>query len=276
VLRKIRAALENAVLNPEIVYRSYLRLRFGSTTPDTRGHWVRENSTLKSSEEWRRAVDQVRALGLPPHGDLPKCWDSLAALQGILKKTDRNSAVLDAGGELYSVILPWLYLYGYRNLTAINLAFDCPTRRGPICYETGDITRTRFADEQFDGVTCLSVIEHGIDLDAFFGESARILKPGGVLVVSTDYYPRPINTEGFFAYGRPVHIFCREEIEEAFAIARRHGLKLTGPVDLECTETPVEWPGFSLKYTYLAFLQKSFNGELQGERPQIAALSTKV
>ena len=89
-----------------------------------------------------------------------------------------------------------------------------------IHYEPGDATDTRFDTESFDAITCLSVVEHGVDLDGYFREAARILKPGGALVTSTDYFPDPVDTAGKHAYGVPVKIFDRDEIV-ACARARR-------------------------------------------------------
>ena len=61
----------------------------------------------------------------------------------------------------------------------------------------------------------LSVVEHGVDLEAYFREMSRVLRPGGLLLSSTDYWETKIETVGKEAYGGPVHIFCREEIESA-------------------------------------------------------------
>ena len=66
-----------------------------------------------------RSIEQVQRLGLPLVGGTaankePKNWDSLAALELILKNTDPRASIFDAGGERYSMILPWLALYGYR------------------------------------------------------------------------------------------------------------------------------------------------------------------
>ena len=94
-----------------------------------------ENDVLKRRQQWFDSLDQVVRLGLPHHIELPKNWDSLAALDCILRRTGREASILDAGSELYSVILPWLYLYGYHNLRGINHVFDSAVRRGPIVCE---------------------------------------------------------------------------------------------------------------------------------------------
>jgi len=62
-------------------------------------------------------------LGLVDHADLPKNWDALAALAVVLDHTDPSSAVMDAGAEYYSSLLPSLFLYGYQNLVGINREF---------------------------------------------------------------------------------------------------------------------------------------------------------
>ena len=75
---------------------------------------------------------------------------------------------------------------GYRNLTCINHTISEPFMRGSIRYEHGNILRTRFGPETFGVVTCLSVIEHGVDLEGFIAETARILRTDGLLIISTD------------------------------------------------------------------------------------------
>ena len=101
------------------------------------------------------------------------------------------------------MLLPWLFLYGYRHLRGGNLVFAKPICRGPIVYEHMNITRTRFPDATFDAITSLSVIEHGVDLRAYFGEMARLLKPGGLLITSTDYFEPAIDTAGSRPTGCP-------------------------------------------------------------------------
>ena len=209
------------------------------------------NTVLRHQGEIDAAVAEARRLGLPPVWDAPKTWDSLGALHEVLSRTGPDARVLDAGAEYYSQVLRWLYLYGYRDLTGINLVFPKPVHCGPITLEHGDITATRFPDGHFDAVTCLSVVEHGVDLDAYFREMARVLKPGGVLVTSTDYFAEPTDTAGREAYGGPIRVFDRAAMVGAFALAARHGLDLTGPVDLESDERCVHWTEHDLHYSFL-------------------------
>jgi SAM-dependent methyltransferase len=162
--------------------------------PTGKPHAPWHNAVLKTTKERDKATKQVRRLGLPLVQIAPKNWDTLAALDCILNSTSRNAKILDAGAETYSRILPWLFLYGYHNLEGINIVLKDRTKRGPMVYRYGDVTATDYPDETFDAIACLSVVEHGVDLDAYCKETSRILKPNGVLVTSTDYWQEPIDT----------------------------------------------------------------------------------
>ena len=205
---------------------------------------------LTEADAERARADAIR-LGLPAHPEAPKNWDSLAALSAVLAVTTPRSRVLDAGAERYSTLLPSLYLYGYRDLVGINLSFAREFSCGPIRYVPGDITRAPFPDAHFDAATCLSVIEHGVDTDAFLGEMRRLIVPGGLLVVSTDYFEEPTETAGKVAYGVPIHVFDRQQVEAFLARASRFGFEPTSEVDLACRDRAVHWWRQGLSYTFL-------------------------
>jgi SAM-dependent methyltransferase len=253
MIRPLKRAVREVLQRTGTGYRLLMRYDHSTTGPRGRPDPQPSNAVLRSTREVEDSIAQVRRLGLPVAADASKNWDSLAALDAILRETDPTSAVFDAGGELYSMILPWLFLYGYRNLIAGNLAFDQTERRGPIVYRRSDITKTDFASATFDAITCLSVIEHGVDLDAYFAEMARIIKPGGLLVTSTDYYETKVDTRGLVAFGAPIHVFTREEIAGALEVARRRGFELTSPLDLSSGEPVIHWTEYDLRYTFLLF-----------------------
>jgi SAM-dependent methyltransferase len=265
--------LRNVLIRTEMGYRSYLKRTYGIDNPKGHPELSWENGVLRTRQEWERSVELVTNLGLHPHPDLPKNWDSLVALNAVLKRTGKKACILDAGSELYSTILPWLFLYGYKKLWAINLIFNSPIKRGPIHYEYGDITQTNFKEDTFDAIVCLSVIEHGVEIHAYFKEMSRILKPGGILITSTDYYEAPIDTKAQSEYGFPIHIFSKTEIITALEVAREFDLVLTGPLDLNCEEKTVRWELYDLEYTFAVFtLQKKHNGyisELEQLSPSI-------
>lgn len=62
-----------------------------------------------------------------------------------------------------------------------------PIRRPPTVMrmDAGDMS---FADGSFDGVVSVSVFEHLADPAAVIGETARVLRPGGVVCIGLDNY----------------------------------------------------------------------------------------
>jgi SAM-dependent methyltransferase len=249
-----RRPLATLLRNPAL-YQRWLERQFPNSTahPMLPPGFPAENGVLLSQAEVDHWVAVVRRCGLPEYIVPAKNWDSLAALGAVLARTGASGRILDAGGIMQSVISSWLWLYGFRDLWCINPVFAAPFRHGDIHYEPGDATDTRFTTASFDIVTCLSVVEHGVDLDGYFREAARILKPGGALVTSTDYFPDPIDTAGKRAYGVPVKIFSRAEIEHALELAAGHGLRPSAPVPLDAGDKPVHWELTDLDYTFLVF-----------------------
>ena len=213
---------------------------------------VPPTAVLSTQAQWRAAVRECKRLRLPLHRDLPKNWDALGAIATIVERFPAGGAVLDAGSARYSPVLPWLRLYGFTDLVGINLEFGADVRRDGVLFRHGDITASGFPDGRFDAVTCMSVIEHGVPVEAFLVECARILRPGGVLVISTDYDQQPDPAASSHqAYGQAVHIFSPDEVRELVATAARHGLSLDGTLDLEHAERPVHWRRTGLDYTFL-------------------------
>ena len=196
---------------------------------------VAPTSVLQTRAEAADALAQARQLRLPLHHDRVKNWDALGALGAVLALAGRDGSlperVMDAGSARYSPILPWLRLYGL----------------GGVAVGRGD-------EADVGAVTCMSVIEHGVPLVPFLAESARILRPGGVLVVSTDYDQSPPDTTGRTAYGVPVHIFGPEQIRAFVADAATLGLDLVGDLSDEALahpERPCHWSRVGLDYTFI-------------------------
>jgi SAM-dependent methyltransferase len=212
---------------------------------------VPPTAVLKTEAQWRAAVDECRRLGLPLHHQREKNWDALGAVGAILSRTDSSAAILDAGSARYSPVLPWFRLYGYSRLTGVNLEFSRETRHGPVVFRRGNITDTDFGDGSLDAVTCMSVVEHGVPIDPFLTEMARVIRPGGLLCVSTDYARNPPPTTGLTAYGQPVKIFGPEGVLLMVETAAGLGLKLVGTLDLDHSELPVYWKRMDLRYTFI-------------------------
>jgi SAM-dependent methyltransferase len=209
------------------------------------------NRALRSSAEVDAAIAELERCGLPVHNDRPKNWDLLVAIGSILEATGPADPILEMGAPRYARLLPALALLGYRDLLGIDLAHTASLRIGPLRYERMDLTRTSFPDSSFAAIACLSVIEHGVDVDAYLREAARLLRPGGILVTSTDFWCEPVDTAGLEAYGGPVRIFGPSEVRGWVERAAALGLRPARPLDLECAERVVEWARFGLRYTFL-------------------------
>jgi SAM-dependent methyltransferase len=253
IKRVVRRSLEKTTLGYLAMLKHDHDLSGSPGKPDAPWH----NAVLQTRADLDAAVQQVTRLGLPSVHRTAKNWDTLGALDCILRHTGTRARILDAsleaGAEVYARILPWLCMYGYRRLEGINLGLEKPRRMGPMIYKFGDIQRTDYPAECFDAIACLSAIEHGIDLNAYFREMSRILKPGGILVTSTDYWEAGLDTQGKEMFGVPVHVFNKQEIVNALATAGENSLLPTGPLDLSCTEKAVHWSNVDLDFTFVVF-----------------------
>jgi 2-polyprenyl-3-methyl-5-hydroxy-6-metoxy-1,4-benzoquinol methylase len=214
------------------------------------------NTTLKNQAQIQETIEASKQAGYVHRADRPKNWDNFKALRHVIERfTDKNSSILDAGGIEASAFLPSLAKLGYSRLVALDLSNPTvPKISNGIVYKRGDITATQYPPHSFHAVACLSVVEHGVDLRLFFSEMQRIIKPGGSLIVSTDYWPEKIiNADGRRAYGVPVHIFSKEEILQLISIANEFGFRITSEPDLEAEDKTVSWMGFSYTFVILCF-----------------------
>ena len=87
-----------------------------------------------------------------------------------------------------------------------------------------------FAPDRFDGVLCSLVSEHLIDLDPFFSEIHRVLRPGGRLVFSGLHPERVADglTAGFEVDGRRYRVDAAPHTLANFVdAARGAGLEVT-------------------------------------------------
>jgi SAM-dependent methyltransferase len=193
----------------------------------------RELLPPRPSATRRLVASFARRLGRPDpavdlYPDPVKSWDVLRTIEAVASSVGTDAPVLDVG-SVASAVLPCLHALGFRKLTGIDL--DERVRlmfySEEIEYAVEDLTRTRWPDGSFAAITAISVIEHGIEDDALLAEIARLLRPGGLFVFSTDYWPEKVDTEGLQLFGLPWRIFSAEEIEALLDRAHRFGLSPT-------------------------------------------------
>jgi SAM-dependent methyltransferase len=213
---------------------------------------LRYNQPLLTMAQVDRATVLLRENGWPEHPDRTKNWDTwLAAIQpGSYRDCD---PILDAGGSRVSAFLPAMRLRGFTNLTSINLDETTEWVDG-ISYVRGDITGIARPDSYYAYIACLSVIEHGVDVRAFFKEMGRVIRPDGQLFVSFDYWETPIDCGDRMAFGAPVRIFHKRDVEDMIGIAADAGLYIEDTYDLQCQDRVCNWIG--LDFTFMNLLMR--------------------
>jgi SAM-dependent methyltransferase len=214
---------------------------------------------LRTRSELDRAVDYVSKLKLQPHIDRSKNWDSVIALETIVNSFETEAKILEVGAnaDAYFAVLPWLSQFGFRYLYGINTVFHETFVRKNIVYLHGDIQKTLFQERYFDAITCLFVLENGIDIERYFSESRRILTPGGLLISSVAYCGTGVEAGEKTCGGVPGRIFSRKDILNLVRLATSVGFEVIGDCGLDCEESVVHWRAADLKYTIMILTMQS-------------------
>ncbi|NJN57010.1 MAG: class I SAM-dependent methyltransferase [Leptolyngbyaceae cyanobacterium SL_5_9] len=205
---------------------------------------------LQSWLDIGKATLSLQRQGLPTHITVQKNWDQFLLAQELLH-TPNSSAILDLGcGDCCT--LKFLAALGFSDLSGIDLHLPQASSTLPYKLAQGDLMNTSFTEQSFDGAVSISVIEHGVDLKAFFHEAHRILKPGGMLFVTTDYWKDKVEiASSIRPFGLSWQIFSKAEIEEAIAIAQTCGFELKQNTAIPpCKDKTVTW--YDKDYTFIA------------------------
>jgi len=202
------------------------------------------------------AIDEAVAALDWQHPTREKTWDFFKAVHYLQQHVPGPaSRVLDAGC-VGSPVLEWLYGGGHRRLYGVDLSrHDLPAVPG-LRFRKADLTRTPFPDRYFDAVTCISVIEHGVDREAFLKEAARLLRPGGSLLVSLDYHDPKIDTDDVpraLTFGLPWSIFDRHDAEQLVVRAELNGLTAVDTIRWTMSQPTVSWNDRRYGFLFLAF-----------------------
>jgi SAM-dependent methyltransferase len=217
---------------------------------------------LHSWNEIGEATKLLARQGLPHHSDTAKNWD-LALLYELVQSRPKEARLVDLGcGGLAALKL--LHAAGLSELHGVDLAIPLAARVSqmtpfsvyPFSLHRGDITGTKFEPASFDVASCISVIEHGVDTARFVAEASRILKPGGHLFVTTDYWEDEIDVRpGTRPFGLPWTPFSKAGITRLIQQAGAAGLSLLveEPVP-PCGDRCISWNG--CEYTFICVVLK--------------------
>lgn len=188
-----------------------LRRRKLATTNDAEGFY---------NEFFNENDIEVMASG----GDLRRRCRAEVLTSAAWSHMPQDAKVLDVGcgtgDNLRYVLRDQAFFYG--------LEYAEPTtevaRRileGRADIRVGSATEIPFSDAKFDLVLCIEVLEHIEEDDEACGEIARILKPGGALILSLPYrhwFPSYFSTMGHYRH------YTRSDVEKLLS---RVGLKVT-------------------------------------------------
>ena len=148
-----------------------------------------------------------------------KQWEYLLAIAAIRDLGQRRLRVLDAGGGRGALafhlaaqghqveVIDRDFLWDHGGDEDIERRFmQSPT--GNLRFRHGGLHNLPVADECVDVVTCISVVEHLREKPMVLRELLRVLRPGGLLVLTFDIASAP---EGFEDQSR-VEIFSPESL----------------------------------------------------------------
>jgi SAM-dependent methyltransferase len=226
----------------------------------TEAEWARDQTCrpLGCNADVRVAEHFLKTDELPLHHDKWKNWDNYLAIHHAARLCIVHEPVLDAGAcrdkGSPSAFLPGLHKLGFTDLRGCNLDEPKTDIEDGIMYQHQDITGTTYPGNYFRFVACLSVIEHGVNVNKYLAEMARIIAPGGYLFTSFDYWPNPVDTHGQTAFGVPIKIFTAQDVMSMANYAHNCGLRLMKRPILDAKERPVEWLG--MRYTFMNLLMQ--------------------
>jgi len=209
---------------------------------------------LQSKAEIDEATAFFNRYGFFSHPTDAKNWDLAHIIPEI---GDGN--ILDMGG-CDSIILKNVAL---RKIRGQFYEIDLQGTEHPIKeikHMVGDLMDTKLPDKFFKNITCISVIEHGVDFTKFAHEVARLLEDKGKLFVSFDYWnPKIISPIKLF--GLDWQPLDEEAVKTLIAECEKEGLYLIEDMDYKTNEKVIcdgyHSPHPTMSYTFgLAVFEK--------------------
>jgi SAM-dependent methyltransferase len=225
---------------------------------------------IKVLQSWLEIGEAHKFLNrksLPKHSSAEKNWD-LYQLYILINSMSREQKIIDLGcGELAALKL--LYAMGFKELYGVDFSISWRSRlsqairmyekrslKVPFHLYKRDLTETKFPVHTFDLAVCISVIEHGVNLEKFFVETSRILKSNGLLFITTDYWEEEIKiSDHNRPFGLSWKVFCKKEIQEVVKISNSFGFSLLKEMPIPgCSDKCIVWN--NQEYTFLSIVLK--------------------
>lgn len=198
------------------------------------------NGFLKTRKEVDECTEYIKSKGLISHDFTCKNWDIAIICQQL-----KDGDLLDMGsnGSFILQNASMLGIKGKKN--GIDLGkpdYD----EGTIEYTKGDLMNTPYGNNSFDTITCLSVIEHEVDYNLLAKECSRLLRKGGTLYITFDYWNPKVDTTGIKLYDLSWNILDKEDVHSLVKAFEDNGFN-TGLIDWETNEAVIN-PSFCAPY----------------------------
>ena len=217
---------------------------------------------MRVLQDWAEVGDatlNMRKNHLPCHGMAYKNWD-IWNIYNLVKNMNRNIRILDFGCA-GCFVLKLLNHLGFQNIYGIDLYESIQTfifdelmsilKYPNVKVIRGNGLKSGFHDGFFDLVISLSVIEHNVNIEYFFKEMYRVLKPDGVLYLSTDYWGEKIVSED------KNKVFSKIEIKDMLDFAESTGFQVNKNIP-KCKDKVVF--ANDKRYTFLSMVFKKLKG----------------
>ena len=215
------------------------------------------NNFLRTRDEINASTEWLLANGFVSHPISCKDWELKQITERI---TDGD--LLDMGADGSFVLHNAVIKNTKGRKVGIDLAEVTGTNKAEGAeYFQGDLMHTPFEDESFDMIVSQSVIEHEVDLAAFAKECSRLLRSGGKLIVSFDYWRNKVNTDGLMLYGLKWNILDEEDAEDLVLSCHNNGLLISGDINWETEDAVINpqycspFPGISYTFGILEFIK---------------------
>lgn len=224
------------------------RAKLRATGFDTSRGWRRAVYWLLYLARFRRPAEPV-AVG--------KSWDVWTMYEAVNAHAPDRDALVFEMGSFNSEIPLVLWRAGYRNIRAadFNPLGRCIRWYGnQIDFRHEDFYNPDLKPGSVGVMTAVSVIEHGYDQAKLIATAARLLAPGGVFVLTTDYREdgAPVPAD-FRAFNLTYRIFSRADLESLVRAAADAGLELLGPAEWGPSDYPIVWEGWRFTFAFVGF-----------------------
>lgn len=208
------------------------------------------NNFLKTREEIYIATKYLQDNGLVESGLSCKNWETTQVLP-LLK--DGNLLDMGSDGSILLENATKIGINGFK--VGIDLAYSenkiLPDGTNLV---KGDLMNTPFPDKFFDTITSLSTIEHDVDFTAFSKEVSRLLKSGGQLFTSFDFWEPKPDTSLTKLYSLSWNVLDRNDVIRLVQTLAENGLVISGEIDWTLQDAVINdaycSPAKNVSYTF--------------------------